>query len=285
MLHLTSDAIEVEQLPASGARLHRLRVFGHDLLRTPDDPARHTHEPFWWGAFNMVPWCNRIETGPISVGSATVNLPANFSDGSAIHGQLYSAPWSVVDEGTCMAVGGGDGWPWRYESTIRIQVESASLRITQELVNVSDQPMPGGIGLHPWFPPSTELAIRAANVYPTNTNSPTHAVAISGTLDRRQMATMRHGADATWTDLAQPPVELHWPRAGVRATLSSDSPTLHITAAFPAEVGALAVEPQTHAPQGLRRLLRGEPGGLAWLEPGQRLGHTIEMTFEQMRHD
>mgnify|MGYP001794549893 CR=1 FL=1 len=32
-----------------------------------------------------------------------------------------------------------------------------------------------------------------------------------------------------------------------------------------------ALEPETHAPQGLRRLLNGEPGGLAVVVPGETL--------------
>ena len=41
--------IEVELLPDVGARMHRLRVFGHDLLRTPDDASAYVRDPFRWG--------------------------------------------------------------------------------------------------------------------------------------------------------------------------------------------------------------------------------------------
>jgi galactose mutarotase-like enzyme len=44
---------------------------------------------------------------------------------------------------------------------------------------------------------------------------------------------------------------------------------------------AVAVEPQTHAPNGLRRLLRGEAAGLAWLAPGATLPLEVELDFSR----
>jgi hypothetical protein len=42
-------------------------------------------------------------------------------------------------------------------------------------------------------------------------------------------------------------------------------------------VDAVAVEVQTHAPQGLRRLERREPGALALLDPRAALSLTVEL--------
>ena len=93
---------------------------------------------------------------------------------------------------------------------------------------------------------------------------------------------MADDLDATWTELADPPVELVWPDAGVRATMRSMPPVGYAVAASPSYVEAIAVELQTHAPQGLRRLLNGEPGGLTMLKPGQSLGLTVELAFERL---
>src|SRR5512141_1103186 len=86
--------IEPELLPGIGARLHRLRAFGHDLLRTPDDPSVHLRDPFRWGAYVMAPWCNRIAATPVTVDGELVALLPNFEDGTAIHGQVSTAPWT-----------------------------------------------------------------------------------------------------------------------------------------------------------------------------------------------
>ena len=63
-LELRSDRLEVVLLPELGARIHRIRAFGHDLLRTPPDPRDHAADPFFWGAYPMAPWCNRAPAGP-----------------------------------------------------------------------------------------------------------------------------------------------------------------------------------------------------------------------------
>ncbi len=83
---------------------------------------------------------------------------------------------------------------------------------------------------------------------------------------------MADGLDGTWANLTGTPVELRWPELGIRAEMRVGSPTLCIVAASPAGAAAVAVEPETHAPQGLRRLLRGEPDALTMLAPGWAIG-------------
>jgi len=73
-----------------------------------------------------------------------------------------------------------------------------------------------------------------------------------------------------------------WPELGtighmrVRSTAESC-----IVVASPITLDAVAIEPQTHAPQGLRRFLRGEPGAMRSIEPGEVLGLTTEIAFER----
>ena len=67
---LRGDGVELVVLPGIGARIHRLRVDGADLLRTPVDPATHRDDPFFWGAYLMAPWCNRAPAQPFDRGRA-----------------------------------------------------------------------------------------------------------------------------------------------------------------------------------------------------------------------
>lgn len=76
-------------------------------------------------------------------------------------------------------------------------------------------------------------------------------------------------------------MQLHWPAIGVTATMRVRSGAgVCIVVASPSSLDAVAVEPQTHAPQGLRRFLNGEPGGLHALDPGDTIGLTTELAFE-----
>lgn len=284
-IRLASDALEVVVLPELGARLHRLRAFGHDVLRTPGEVETHRRDPFMWGGYVMAPWCNRIEASAVDVAGRRAELVSNFPDGTAIHGQVFLRSWRVAEVTPSAATftirGGGDGWPWRYEVRQHIAIEGDTLRIALHLANLDTDPMPGGVGHHPWFAGGPEVAIRGAAVFSPNGGTPAQASPVSGSLDLRRLGPMAEGVDATWTDLAEPPVELRWREPGIRARMDAQAERVYIVAANPPGAGAIAVEPETHAPQGLRRLLRGEPGPLAMIEPGGSLDLVFGLAFDR----
>jgi aldose 1-epimerase len=281
-VRLGDDAIEAVIVPEVGARLHRLRVDGHDLLRTPADPSDHVRDPFFWGAYVMAPWCNRVAAGTVNVGSRRVALDANFPDGSAIHGQVYARPWEQADEGRFLIRAGGDGWPWEYEVGLSVAIVDRLVRIEQTLTNLAIDPMPAGIGLHPWFRRPLLVAIRGDVVHAVNTASEPQPEPVSGRFDLRELGEMTADLDATWTHLRDVPVELRWPNLGLGASMKIRASSRYVVAASPSHLDAIAVEPQTHAPQGLRRTLNGEPGGLTILDPGSALSLIVEIAFERL---
>lgn len=279
LVRIAGGPIELEVLPEVGARLHRLRVHGHDLLRTPDDLRPHRDDPYFYGSYPMAPWCNRVAAGPLTVAGRLIDLPATFPDGTAIHGQVSRRPWTQVDEGRFRIGAGGDGWPWEYEVEQRIRIDGARLELALRLTNVSDAPMPGGIGFHPWFRRPVRVAIAAASVHPSNLATDAEPVPVAGRFDRHALEEMPEGLDSTWADLAEPPVVLEWPAAGIQATMTVDAPSRFIVAATLRGTDAVAVEPQTHAPDGIRRLLAGEPGGLALIPPDASLELVVGLAF------
>jgi aldose 1-epimerase len=276
---LASSAIELTVLPQRGARLHRLRVHGHDLLRTPDGVQRYDDEPFFWGAFVMAPWCNRLAAQPTQFGGREVDLVANFRDGTAIHGQVYDRVWSVDGEGAFSITAGGNGWPWPYRVGHRLTMPTErTVRIEQSLTNMSDEVMPGGLGLHPWFRRPVQVAVNGGAVHPTN-GERAPAEPVSGQLDLRQLSELPDGIDGAWTDLAEPAAELHWPQFDLRAVMRVEGAQRYVVVASPPEVDALAIEPQTHAAFGLGRLLGGERGGLALIKPREQMQLITELEF------
>jgi len=281
LVWFADGGIEIEVYPAVGARLHRLRAYGHDLLRTPWDLRPYLDDPYFYGSYPMAPWCNRVAAGPSVVAGRTIDLPASFPDGTAIHGQVSRCAWQDAGDGRFRIEAGGDGWPWPYEVEQRFAIAGDALTLAIRLTNRSDEPMPGGIGFHPWFRAPLRVAIAGASVHPSNLATAPSPVPVSGALDRRRLETMPDGLDATWTDLGEPPVVLDWPDARIRATMSVTAPTRFIVAASLAGSDAVAVEPQTHAPDGIRRLRNGEPGGLALLEPGSALELVARLAFER----
>jgi aldose 1-epimerase len=277
---IADGPLEVVVLPDAGARLHRVRAFGRDIILTPDDPATHLADPFFWGSYVMAPWCNRIEARPTAIGSRTIDLASNFPDGTAIHGQVYLRPWTRAGEGSFVVSAGGDGWPWTYDVRQTVTVDGTTLRIDLGLTNTSDDPMPAGMGIHPWFLRPVQVAVHADEYFADNLATEPRPAPVAGAYDLRGLAPMADDLDGTWTSVAEPPVELQWDEVGLRATMRTQPPAPYIVAASPGRVGAVAVEPETHAPQAVRRLLGGEPGGLLMLPAGETLRLAIDLSFE-----
>ena len=273
------DPLEAVILPAVGARIHRLRAFGHDLLRTSADPATHLADPHFWGAYPMAPWCNRIAPGAVTVEGRTVDLPPTFPDGSAIHGQVSTRPWAYSD-GTLRISRNSDGWPWPFEVVAHIAVDGPTLALDYELVNRSDSAMPAGIGLHPWFRRPVELRVGASTVYASNSGSPAVAASVRDDLDLRSLGPPAPDLDGTWVSAGPASVDVVWPDIGLRATVEANVPCIAV--ATPSNLDAIAVEPQTHGPDGMRRLLSGEPDALALLAPGEALRLEVRLTVERV---
>ena len=283
-VRIADGPIEVELLPDVGARLHRLRAFGHDLLRTPDDPAAHVTDPFRWGAYVMAPWCNRIATTPTTVDGQSLALPGNFEDGTAIHGQVYAAGWTLETDGSLSVRGGGDDWPWPYACRLRVAIANSAVTLDLSLTNLAPAPMPAGIGLHPWFRRPLDVRIDAERGIASNTDPASSIQPVAGSLDLRTLRPMPPNLDAAWLAHGDPAVELRWPEPAVSATLRARTTgELWIVAASPAALGAVAVEPQTHAPYGLARRLRGEAGSMQALAPGATLRLTTELAFARIQ--
>lgn len=277
LLRWEDDGIAVEAVPGVGGRLHRVRALGVDLLRTPPTAAAHREDPFFWGAYHMVPWCNRAPTSPLVVAGRRVELPANFPDGSAIHGEVYDAPWEVVGESTLRIEAGGGAWPWRYDVHARFRVAPTSCGLTVELRNLDDAPMPAGIGLHAWFAKPLRVAVPAQRVFTDNIAPRARPQAVEPPYDLRRLDVMADGLDATWTELTSNSVDLAWPSHQLRAAFRFSETAAFLVAASPADKDAVAVEPQTHAPPALRRLVGHEPGAPALLAPGDVLAVDYEL--------
>lgn len=278
-----SDELEVAVLPGIGCRLHRLRAFGRDVLRTPPDPATHVDDPFFWGAYVMAPWTNRASAAPMTVAGHRVDLPANFPDGTAIHGQVYAAPWQRTGDGAFAIRHPADAaWPWAYTVTAKVAVDGPRLRLAYRVLNDADAPMPAGIGLHAWLRRPLTLALTARAVDPANGEvdaadvAPTGRWALDGTAPPG-------GVDATWLDVVPPRVELRWPDEGLRATVraTTGGRALHVAVANPEEPDATAVEPVTHRPWGLDRLARGEMAAMDVVAPGGSLALDLELVVHR----
>ena len=121
---LGSDDLKVVVVPEAGGRLHSITAFGQLLTRTPPDPGTHQMNPFFWGAYHMIPWCNRVDPGPYSVLGRPFTARANHTDGTVMHGLECATEWKVDARGVLRTAGGGQGapWPWSYSAAVTYSI-------------------------------------------------------------------------------------------------------------------------------------------------------------------
>jgi aldose 1-epimerase len=276
---LSNGTLEVEVLPEVGGRIHRIRAFGHDLLRTPSDPQLHVSNPFFWGCFPLVPWSNRVPDGRIVFQGRVVQVPCNDGD-TAIHGEAYARPWAVEGEGRLSFRGGQFGFPWPYEARQQHSIDATSWTLALTITNTGDAEMPAGLGIHPWFAASAglEAALPADLTYPLVNNIPSGPpVPVSGPLDRRTLSLFPWGLDNIWTGLTAHQINLRRPEITLDSTFTFTDAATHIIAASVETNDAVAIEPVTHATDGFRLLAERLPGAIGVLQPGETLGVTYTL--------
>lgn len=119
------------------------------------------------GCFPMVPFFGRIRGGRLSFGGRTAMLRHNLPGiAHAVHGHGWQRSWQVEECGGGRAAISyacrGEDWPWPYTARQEFALDEAGgLSIALSVRNDSDEPMPAGLGFHPYFPRRDGAILRA----------------------------------------------------------------------------------------------------------------------------
>ena len=275
---LSSADWQAELRPEAGGMITALRHRGLDVLR-PMPPG--TDDPLQSACFPLVPYCNRIRDGHFSFGGREVVLPGNFRpEPHTLHGLSWHRSWTVEsqDEGKCVLVDDYDGrgaWPWAYRAQQRVRLGPKGCAVTLVLINRSAEPMPAGIGLHPYFRRRAETVLRfaadhvllaGADPLPTGVTAPADHFARWSEGAGMPGETVDH-CFAKWSGEAV----LH-DDVGTIAMSADGAPNLHVYA--PADGSALCLEPVGHTPDALNRA----PEEMTVLPPGCAASLTMRIS-------
>ena len=164
MIRLSRGGFALDLLPEIGGGIARLTLDGVDVLRPAPAGAA---SPLDLASFPLVPFANRIAYGRFEFGGQEVRLAPNMgAHPHALHGQGWLAPWRVEACEAARTVlvfdhAGGE-WPWAYRARQDIALTEAGLSLGLSVTNLSDAPMPAGLGFHPYFPGRAEARLTAA---------------------------------------------------------------------------------------------------------------------------
>jgi aldose 1-epimerase len=279
LCRLTAGHLVLDLCPAIGGSIGGFS-FGdgadsRPILRRCPDPLAKVLEA---SCFPLVPYVNRIRGGRFGFRGHEVRLTPNMpGDPSPLHGQGWLNPWraeSATDHRAELRfVHEAGEWPWRYEARQVFDLDPAGLAITLSCRNVSNEPMPCGLGFHPYFPcgPATRLDTKVTAAWTVDDQVlPVAKVPASGRFDlHHRLVCGQHldngfggwGGEALMTD-PDWPFELRLASAGAR----------FFQLYSPVEGGIFVAEPVTHANAALNEPEeRWAELGLQVLQPGEEM--------------
>lgn len=274
--------IEAEDWVASiclrlGGALMRLNKGGVNILRPAPDDADDVLET---ACFPMIPYCNRIGFGRLEYNGREFIISRNFgTHPHPLHGVGWQRLWQLGEHDTgrliLELVHQGDGdWPFPFTASQIYKLTRDGLRATLHMVNSGTEPMPTGLGFHPYFvmPPDTSIQFEASRMWQTDaTLLPTIPIDAGHHCNWRRGAKLNNApfvdnAFDGWSGRA----EIRRPDICIR--LATDRPGwLHLF--VPRTSDFFCLEPVSHGPNALAN---GWP--MDRLGPGESM--SISMTIE-----
>jgi len=237
------------------------------------------------GAFALVPFCSRIADGKFSFAGQAVTLPQNLpGEPHAIHGHGFQQEWRVDSAASNSAdlsfTHKAGAWPWSYRCDQRLHLEAEKLSITLQLHNLSDTPMPYGLGLHPYFPKQQGMVLTAKvashlrlddQLLPAEEETLPLNLRLTEGLDLKEQSL--DNVFCRW----QHTVQISWPDLGRRLLLEASADCNHLVVWSPPDRDFCCIEPVSNLPDGFN-LSADFPDAFAVLPAGAHISMTFSFT-------
>ena len=282
---LTAGALKLTLSPSIGGAISAFEWLGgsrpRPILRECHSPLEKVLDA---ASFPLVPYVNRIRGGRFSFRGREVRLRPNMAgDPSPLHGQGWLNPWKVSDarqeDATLTYRHEAGEWPWSYDARQDFVLDEAGLSISLACRNASAEPMPCGLGIHPYFPcgPETRLDTRVTDAWTIDEHVlPVAKVPAEGRFDLRKRLVCGQGLDngfGGWGGEARMS-DPGWP-----FELRLSAADAHFFQLYSPPDGRIFVaEPVTHANAALNAPEEEWPElGMRALAPGEEMSLTMRL--------
>lgn len=282
---LQSGQLRAEVMPAVGAGLARLDWIGgganHALFR--NFTAGIPPAPSQFACFPLVPWSNRISPGGFTF-EGRGHHPAVNREGEPcpVHGEGFQMAWDVASQSgdhVELILDRRSGSPFSYVATLGYALSGTSLKVGLSVRNEGNDPMPFGLGLHPWFvrEPGVTLQAAATSVWQRgDLGLPSAQAPLPAAWDfntaRSLPPALVDNAFTGWDGVAR----IVWP-SGMALDIAADMQYYILYA--PAGRDVFCFEPVDHAINAHNLPGGAAHNGLTVLATGQTLRRTVSFTL------
>lgn len=254
ILSLNAGPLHLELNPSIGGSISAFEWLGEGaprtILRKCHGPLRKVLDA---ANFPLVPYVNRIRGGRFTFRGREVALTPNMAgDPSPLHGQGWLGRWAVEQADEVSAVLGfrheAGEWPWDYDARQEFALDGRGLSIRLTCRNRASEPMPCGLGQHPYFEcgPDTRIDTRVTHAWTIDRDVlPVDKIVADGRYDLRERSVCGQHLDngfGGWNGEARLS-DPGWPYSVVLSSLQARFFQLY----SPVEGGFFVAEPVTHA--------------------------------------
>ena len=251
----------------------------------------------------LFPFPNRIRAGKFTWEGREFSLPVSDKFGNAIHGLCLDRPWRVIAQGDDFVTGqfqlSVDApnrrtlWPTDFTIEVDYELLGNRLRANFRVINPSSQPLPWGLGTHPYFklPLATTSRVGACLIeVPAAQRWELQDCLPTG--ERRELYEehdLRFGAyvDTVQLDDVYTTVQCEGPQfdclildeeAGLQITLTSPPIFREIVVFTPPNRAAVCIEPYTCPTDAINLQAGGIDCGWRTLAPGAEFHTWLDIT-------
>lgn len=277
---LRAGRLRLQLSPSVGGSISAFEWMAEDsavgILRKCNSPLENVLDA---ASFPLVPFVNRIRGGRFSFRGREVRLEPNMAgDPSPLHGQGWLNAWEVESASETDAVlsfrhSAGE-WPWDYEARQEFALDERGLSLRLTCRNADREPMPCGLGQHPYFECDewTRINVLVTHAWTIDEHVlPVERVPAEGRFDLWQRAVCGQGLDhgfGGWNGVAT--IYEDGPGIGQIVLRSPEAKFFQLYS--PPEGGIFVAEPVTHANAALNAPEEDWPElGMRVLEPGEAM--------------
>jgi aldose 1-epimerase len=284
-LRLRAGRAELEVAPDKGGCITAFRWRNGDTVLDwlRPAPACRDLSPTESACFPLVPYSNRIRGGRFRFRGRDFRLTPNFPPSPhSIHGHGWQVPWAVAEAGEEELLlryeHAAPDWPSSYRAEQRFALRDEALHVELAVTNLGRDPLPAGLGLHPYFPrsPLCRLSARVGRMWATDGEVMPTALSdpLPGGDPNQGLRPDDIPLDNCFTGFGGQ-ATIHWPERRAEMVIDVD-PALNFLVVFtPPGESYFCAEPVSHSTDAIN--LAGSDSavtGMKILEPGERFAAT-----------